>query len=57
MRILHRADPMPTLQDVTRYIQRGNCPDCFHAECLRRADLARELLRLEEDEPRGADGI
>ena len=42
---------MTTLEDAIRFILRGNCPDCFHPECLRRADLAWELRRIETEDP------
>lgn len=40
-----------SLQDTLQFIVRANCPDCFHPECLRRADLARELMQIEADDP------
>jgi hypothetical protein len=40
-----------TLHEAVAFIQRGNCPDCFHPECLRRSDLARALIEIEKDDP------
>ncbi|QDK01448.1 hypothetical protein SEA_LEEROYJENKINS_51 [Microbacterium phage LeeroyJenkins] len=40
------------LEGAIAFIQRGNCMDCFHPECLRGSDLARALIELEEEDPR-----
>jgi hypothetical protein len=44
------VNDLPTYQDVVRFILDGNCPDCFHAECLARVDVVEHLRRVLEAE-------
>ncbi|GAA1148720.1 hypothetical protein GCM10009651_36560 [Microbacterium natoriense] len=46
-----KEDAMTSLDDAVAFIQRGNCMDCFHPECLKRSDLARALVDLEREDP------
>lgn len=41
---------MTTLQDVVVFILDGNCPDCFHRECLARVEVVEHLRRVLEAE-------
>jgi hypothetical protein len=42
-----------TIHDVVHFILKGNCPDCFHPECLARVDVVKHLMRVLEAEANG----